>query len=71
MTKIKIMPDTSKKTEMPQCVKTSVSSCLFLVNSLRETDKYIQSIFMQGGCYQFHLFIKKTIPKCKTVNPQK
>lgn len=24
MTKLKIMPDTSKKTEMPQCVQTSV-----------------------------------------------
>lgn len=49
----------------PQCVQASVSSCLFLVNSLRETDKYIQSIFMQGGCYQFHLFIKKLYPNAK------
>ncbi len=42
--------------------QTSVSSCLLLVNSLRETDRYIESIFMQGGCYRFHLFLKNIFP---------
>jgi len=41
-----------------QSLQVAVSSCLLLVNSLRKTDRYIQSIFMQGGCYQFHLFLK-------------
>ena len=50
---------------IPESCLASVSSCLFLVNSLRKTDKYIQSIFTQGGCYQFHLFIIKLYPNAK------
>jgi hypothetical protein len=45
-----------------QSYQTSVSSCLLLVNSLRKTDRYIENIFMQGGCYQFHLFLKNIFP---------
>ena len=29
-----------------------------IITALRESDRYIPDIFMQGGCYQFHLFIK-------------
>ena len=29
-----------------------------LIYSLRDTDPYIETIFMQGGCYKFHLFLK-------------
>ena len=36
-----------------------------LINELRETDRYIQSIFMRGGCYKFHLFLKVIFPKSK------
>ena len=43
-------------------VKSCVSSCLLLVNSLRETDNYIESIFTKGGCYQFYLFLKNIYP---------
>lgn len=46
------------KPQDQQSCQTSLSSCLLLVNSLRETDRYIESIFMQGGCYRFHLFLK-------------
>lgn len=59
------MKQTTDNAPMPESCLASVSSCLFLVNSLRGTDKYIQSIFMQGGCYQFHLFIKKLYPNAK------
>ncbi len=45
--------------------QTSVSSCLLLVNSLRETDNYIEAIFTQGGCYKFHLFLKNIFPDAK------
>lgn len=45
-----------------QSCQEGVSSCLLLVNSLRETDRYIESIFMQGGCYRFHLFLKNIFP---------
>lgn len=31
---------------------------LKLINALRKTDNNIETIFMRGGCYQFHLFLK-------------
>ena len=33
-----------------------------LINELRKTDLYIETIFMQGGCYKFHLFLKSLFP---------
>ncbi len=33
-----------------------------LIKNLRETDSYIETIFMQGGCYKFHLFLKSLFP---------
>ena len=35
---------------------------LTLITELRGTEKYIQAIFMYGGCYRFHLFLKKLFP---------
>lgn len=32
---------------------------IIIINSLRESDKYIEMIYLQGGCYKFHLFLKK------------
>ena len=29
-----------------------------IIESLRGSDRYIETIFTQGGCYQFHLFLK-------------
>lgn len=36
-----------------------------LINNLRDTDQYIEAIFMQGGCYRFHLFLKSIYPSAK------
>ena len=33
-----------------------------LITSLRESDRYIATIFTEGGCYQFYLFIKSVFP---------
>ena len=55
---VKVQDDT-------QSLQSCVSSCLLLVDSLRKTDNYIESIFMQGGCYQFHLFLKNIFPDAK------
>ena len=30
-----------------------------LIMALRLTDKYIETIFTEGSCYQFHLFLKQ------------
>jgi hypothetical protein len=32
---------------------------LKLIDALRNSDMYIEHIFTKGGCYQFHLFLKK------------
>lgn len=44
---------------------TSVEDMLFLINSIRETDQYIADIYLNGGCYQFHLMLKKFAPECE------
>lgn len=41
----------------------SVSGMLFLIDSIRETDRYIADIYLNGGCYQFHLMLKKFAPE--------
>lgn len=33
------------------------------IDRLRETDKAMSSIFTQGGCYQFYLFLKYLYPE--------
>lgn len=29
------------------------------IKLIRESDRYIQAIYTQGGCYQFHLILKR------------
>lgn len=48
-----------------QTLITSPGTMLFFINSLRETDTYIADIYLNGGCYQFHLLLKKLAPRCK------
>ena len=47
----------------PPLLIASVRSMLFLIDSIRETDKYIADIYLNGGCYQFHLMLKKFAPE--------
>lgn len=35
-----------------------------IIKSLKESDPYIETIFMQGSCYKFHLFLKVLYPEC-------
>jgi hypothetical protein len=32
---------------------------------LRNSDSYIEDIYSKGGCYQFHLILKRLYPKCE------
>lgn len=32
------------------------------IKLIRESDRYIEAIYTQGGCYQFHLILKKLFP---------
>lgn len=38
-------------------------SPLTVIDSLRESDQYIETIFMTGSCYRFHVFLKALFPK--------
>ena len=49
----------------PPLLIASVSGMLFLIDSIRNTDNYIADIYMNGGCYQFHLMLKKFAPNCE------
>lgn len=35
---------------------------LDFINELRSTDQYIKSIYLNGGCYRFHILLKKMYP---------
>ena len=60
MTKLKIMPDTSKNTELPQCVQTSVMQSALLSkiknalrNKIGKYHKYFDFYFKDGCfCYK-------------------
>ena len=49
----------------PPLVIPDVGGMLFLIDSIRETDQYIADIYLNGGCYQFHLMLKKFAPDCE------
>lgn len=36
-----------------------------LIKALRETDKYIEMIYLNGGCYAFYQFLKTIYPEAK------
>lgn len=38
---------------------------LNFINALRETDRYIETIYTRGGCYRFHLLLKQMYPECE------
>jgi hypothetical protein len=43
---------------------------LEFIDVLRNSDRYIETIYMNGGCYQFHLVLKALYPEAipKMVN---
>ncbi len=41
------------------------SDMLGFINALRESDSYIEDLFMCGSCYQFHLFLSKVFDGCE------
>ena len=38
---------------------------LYLITALRQTDEYIEQIFMKGSCYKFYVFLKTLFPEAK------
>ena len=45
---------------------------LFFIESLRQSDEYIEHIFTQGGCYQFYLLLSKLFSGCEPyISPNK
>jgi hypothetical protein len=43
---------------------TTHTDMLHFIDAIRESDPYIRDIYMNGGCYQFHLLLKKFAPEC-------
>jgi hypothetical protein len=33
-----------------------------VISSLRSTDRYVETIFLEGGCYKFHQFLAALFP---------
>jgi hypothetical protein len=54
-----------KEHERQQCFLHSVGGMLRFINALRQTDRYIEMIYMNGACYQFHLLLKTFFPESK------
>lgn len=40
-------------------------SIITFITALRNSDPYIQDIYLYGGCYQFHLLLKSIYPECE------
>ena len=59
---IKEMVDNYVEKKLKNCI---VGGMLRFINALRQTDKYIEMIYMNGACYQFHLFLKIFFPESK------
>lgn len=40
---------------------------LTVIDALRKADPYIETLFLEGSCYQFYLFLKKLYPSATPV----
>ena len=40
-------------------------SILDFIDTLRNSDEYIRTIYTHGGCYQFYLVLRKFFPSCR------
>ncbi len=38
-----------------------------VISSLRSTDRYVETIFLEGGCYQFRQFLAALFPEAKAL----
>jgi len=50
---------------------TNIESLLEFISSLRQSDKYVEMIYLHGGCYQFHLLLKKYCDCRPLINQEK
>jgi len=49
-----------------------ISGMLRFINALRQTDRYIEMIYVNGACYQFHLLLKTFFPESEAfINKEK
>jgi hypothetical protein len=49
----------------PPLIIASVDDMLRFINAIRQTDRYISDIYLNGACYQFHLLLKTFFPECE------
>lgn len=48
-----------------------VNGLLKFINGIRQTDRYIEMIYLNGACYQFHLLLKKYVECEPMINTDK
>jgi hypothetical protein len=48
-----------------------VGGMLRFISALRQTDRYIEMIYLNGACYQLHLLLKKYADCEPLINPEK
>jgi hypothetical protein len=52
-------------------METKMIKPIELIDALRNSDFYIECIFMQGSCYKFHVFLKTIWPQAiACINPE-
>jgi hypothetical protein len=45
---------------------------LFFIESIRQSDEYIEHLFTQGSCYRFHVLLSKLFKGCQPyISPNK
>lgn len=49
----------------------NVDDMLQFLNELRQTDNYIETIYLNGACYKLHLLLKKYADCEPLINPEK
>src|SRR5690554_6229035 len=63
---VEIHPNSPIHEELNQALRQpAVGGMLRFINALRQTDRYIEMIYMNGACYQFHLLLKTFFPESK------
>lgn len=71
MSKFETMKKDSKKAEAELCTIQNVSDMLSFLSALRNTDHYIEMIYLNGACYQLHILLKEYFNCEPLINPEK
>jgi len=46
-------------------MRNNINDMILFIDSIRTSDQYIEHIYLEGGCYQFHLLLSKLFKGCE------